>query len=115
MTAGTAPSGAGGAAARREQGRELVLEDPVELGLVRVLARLRPQGLEKPFRGRDADVGQDEGLFELVQDLVAAAAALEEVPDPAEGIPGPGQFFPEASEHGLNILFFKRLIVNGVG
>ena len=115
MTAGTAPSGAGAPPRGVSRAVSSSLRTRSSSASSASFARLRPQGLEDPFRGRDADVGQDEGLFELVQDLVAAAAALEEVPDPAEGIPGPGQFFPEASEHGLNILFFKRLIVNGGG
>jgi hypothetical protein len=99
----------------REQGDDLVLEGPLQLGLVPVLSRLRPEGFEDSVRGGDADVGEDERLFELLQDLVAALAAAEEVLDLAEGVPGPGQLFPEASEHGLNILFFNRLIVNGGG
>ena len=115
MTAGPSPPGAGLPSAGREQGDELVLEGPLELGLVLGLARLGPERPEDLLRGRDADVGQDERLLEPVQDLVAALAAAEEVLDLAEGVPGPGQFFLEASEHGLNILFFKRLIVNGGG
>ena len=108
--AGRGPSVRGG-----EKRDELVLEDTLEPGLVLGLARLRSERPEDPVRGRDADVGEDERLLEAVQDLLAALAAAEEVLDLAEGVPGPGQFFPEASEHGLNILFFKRLIVNARG
>ena len=107
-----APPGAGLPSRGGEKRDELVLEDALEPGLVLVLARLRPERAEDPVRGRDADVGEDERLLEAVQDLLAPLAAAEEVLDLAEGVPGPGEFFPQASEHGLNILFFKRLIVN---
>jgi hypothetical protein len=71
--------------------------------------------LEDPAGGGDADVSEEEGFLEPVQDLLAALAAPEKIVDGAEGGPGPGQFFPEAREHGPNILFFKRLIVNAGG
>ena len=101
--AGRRPSVRGG-----EQGDELILEDALEPGLVLGLARLRPERHEDPVGGRDADVGEDERLLEAVQDLLAALAAAEKVLDLAEGVLGPGQFFLEASEHGL---FLARLIV----
>ena len=42
----------------------------------------------------DAATGQDQGLLEAVQDLLAALAALEEVLDFPESVPGPGEFIP---------------------
>jgi hypothetical protein len=78
----------------REDPDNLAFQDIFE-GCERIgLFCLLPDTPHDFFRGGRADIGQDQALGQVCENILARPAAFQEVPDfLLEDLPGSGQFF----------------------